>query len=342
MYKMRARTRRTESACRRLSCVHPTICENLVTDHEPADRALARRARGERASRTCSWRRACATTSPSGAPSSSRELAAHHTGGQLSVAPEHNNPEVLEAHEKAGHRELRALRRDVLRRQRGGRQRAVPGALLHHAGTRARRWRTRSKLALYLKRNGMRPRQVQDFIPTPMSVATTMYYTGLDPLSQEPVHVARDLREKRMMKALIQYWTRLSTTSRAQALRQARALGSDWARPGMPRSRRMAGRGRAAASATRPPALTRADRGRRRGSRPSTNRRERARPSSRVTSRGTAGPWLPFATHRRYGRATVRGRGRRAARGRPRGSRRRLAARSQGSRADEMRPRRPA
>ena len=52
----------------------------------------------------------------------------------------------------------------------------------------------------------MRPRQVQDFIPTPMAVATTMFYTGLDPLTNEPVYTARDLREKRMMKALVFYW----------------------------------------------------------------------------------------------------------------------------------------
>jgi radical SAM superfamily enzyme YgiQ (UPF0313 family) len=62
------------------------------------------------------------------------------------------------------------------------------------------------KLALYLKKRGLRPRQVQDFIPTPMSMATSMYVTGLDPFTQEPVYVPRSLREKRMQKALLQYW----------------------------------------------------------------------------------------------------------------------------------------
>src|SRR6476620_8255913 len=61
-------------------------------------------------------------------------------------------------------------------------------------------------LALYLKEKKMRPRQVQDFIPTPMAVATTMFYTGLDPLTMKPVYTATELREKRMMKALIFYW----------------------------------------------------------------------------------------------------------------------------------------
>jgi radical SAM superfamily enzyme YgiQ (UPF0313 family) len=62
------------------------------------------------------------------------------------------------------------------------------------------------ELALYLKRQNLRPRQIQDFIPTPMSMAATMYYTGIDPLTMTPVYTARDLREKRMMKALLFWW----------------------------------------------------------------------------------------------------------------------------------------
>ena len=62
------------------------------------------------------------------------------------------------------------------------------------------------ELALYLKKRGLRPRQVQDFIPTPMSMATSMYVTGRDPFTQEPVYTARSLREKRKQKALLQYW----------------------------------------------------------------------------------------------------------------------------------------
>jgi radical SAM superfamily enzyme YgiQ (UPF0313 family) len=61
-------------------------------------------------------------------------------------------------------------------------------------------------LALWLKARNMKPRQVQDFIPTPMSLATTMYFTGIDPLSRTPVYTARDLYEKRLQKALILYW----------------------------------------------------------------------------------------------------------------------------------------
>jgi radical SAM superfamily enzyme YgiQ (UPF0313 family) len=67
----------------------------------------------------------------------------------------------------------------------------------------------------------MRPRQVQDFIPTPMAVATTMFYTGLDPLTMQPVYSARDLREKKMMKALIFYWDENSWPLAREALAKA-------------------------------------------------------------------------------------------------------------------------
>ena len=78
------------------------------------------------------------------------------------------------------------------------------------------------KLALYLKERGLRPRQVQDFIPTPMSMATSMYYTGLDPQTQKPVYTAKSLREKRMQKALLQYWDVTQHDLAREALIQAK------------------------------------------------------------------------------------------------------------------------
>ena len=62
------------------------------------------------------------------------------------------------------------------------------------------------ELALYLKKKGYRPRQVQDFIPTPMSLAATMYHSGIDPLTMKPCYTAKGLREKRLQKALLLYW----------------------------------------------------------------------------------------------------------------------------------------
>jgi len=77
------------------------------------------------------------------------------------------------------------------------------------------------ELALYLKDKNLRPRQIQDFIPTPMAIATAMYYTGIDPLTNEPVYTATDLREKRMMKALIFWWDPQHHALAREALRKA-------------------------------------------------------------------------------------------------------------------------
>jgi radical SAM superfamily enzyme YgiQ (UPF0313 family) len=77
------------------------------------------------------------------------------------------------------------------------------------------------ELALYLKKKGYRPRQVQDFIPTPMSLAATMYHTGIDPLSMAPVYTAHGLREKKLQKALLLYWNPAQHQLAREALREA-------------------------------------------------------------------------------------------------------------------------
>ena len=77
------------------------------------------------------------------------------------------------------------------------------------------------ELALWLKQNGKRPRQVQDFIPTPMSIATCMYWTGLDPLTMEPVYAATGLKEKKLQKALLLYWNPEQWPLAREALTQA-------------------------------------------------------------------------------------------------------------------------
>src|SRR5262249_12038194 len=101
MYKMRCKDDETESACRRLSCVPPGICENLVTDHDPlAD--LMRRVRDEKGIKRVFIASGVRYDLAERSPAFIRELAQHHTGGQLSVAPEHNSPRVLDKMKKPG------------------------------------------------------------------------------------------------------------------------------------------------------------------------------------------------------------------------------------------------
>jgi uncharacterized radical SAM protein YgiQ len=204
MYKMTCKDERTESACRRLSCVHPGICENLVTDHGPL-LSLMRAVRKEKGIKRVFIASGVRYDLAGRSPEFIKELALHHTGGQLSVAPEHNDPRVLDKMKKPGIESYERFAQAFCQasEEAGKEQYLVPYFITGHPGSTLK---DTVELALYLKKNGMRPRQVQDFIPTPMAVATTMFYTGLDPLSGEPVYTARDLREKRMMKALVFYW----------------------------------------------------------------------------------------------------------------------------------------
>jgi uncharacterized radical SAM protein YgiQ len=219
MYKMHCKDDDTEHACRRLSCVHPGICENLVTDHDPLV-DLLRRVRKEpgvdRVYVASGVRYDLATRSPTFI----RELATHHTGGQLSVAPEHTSPEVLEKMKKPPIEHYERFVQSFCQASdaAGKEQYLVPYFITAHPGSTLK---DTIELALWLKRQNLRPRQVQDFIPTPMAIATAMYFTGVDPLTMTPVPVVRDLREKKMMKALLYWWDEEHHPLAREALRKA-------------------------------------------------------------------------------------------------------------------------
>jgi uncharacterized radical SAM protein YgiQ len=219
MYKLHCKDERIEGACRRLSCLHPGVCENLVTDHKPLVN-LMRKVRQEKGVKKVFIASGVRYDLATESPEFIRELAEHHTGGQLSVAPEHNDPNVLDKMKKPGIDTYERFAQAFCQasEQAGKEQYLVPYFITGHPGSTLA---DTVKLALYLKRRGMRPRQVQDFIPTPMAVATTMYHTGLDPLTMEPVYTAKELREKRMMKALIFYWDPQHHALAREALRAA-------------------------------------------------------------------------------------------------------------------------
>ncbi len=219
MYQMRCKDDATESACRRLSCVHPGICENLKTDHGPLI-SLLKRVRQEKGIKKVYVASGIRYDLAERSPEFIRELATHHTGGQLSVAPEHSSPEVLAKMKKPPVQAYERFAQAFCQasEQAGKDQYLVPYFITGHPGSTLK---DTIELALWLKARNMRPRQVQDFIPTPMAIATAMYFTGIDPLTNEPVYVARDLREKRMMKALIQYWDEEQWPLARDALKKA-------------------------------------------------------------------------------------------------------------------------
>lgn len=204
MYQMKCRSEAIERACRRLSCVHPKICSNLVTDHQPLI-DLMRRTREASGVKQVFIASGVRYDLAERSRTFVRELAEHHTGGMVSVAPEHSDPEVLDKMKKPPIASYERFARTFCEasEQAGKEQYLIPYLITGHPGSDLK---DTIELALYLKRKGMRPRQVQDFIPTPMSMATAMYYSGFDPFDGAPVYTAKSLREKRMMKALVFYW----------------------------------------------------------------------------------------------------------------------------------------
>lgn len=220
MYQMACKSKEIETRCRRLSCVHPKICENLVTDHEPLIDLMkqVRQTKGIKHTYIASGvRYDLAERSPEFVA----ELARHHTGGQVSVAPEHSDDGVLEKMKKPS---IQSYERFVEQfscasEEAGKDQHLVPYFISGHPGSTLEQM---VGLALYLKARDMRPRQVQDFIPTPMSMATSMYYTGLDPFTGEPVYTAKTMKDKRLQKALLLYWDPAHHEEAREALLQVR------------------------------------------------------------------------------------------------------------------------
>jgi len=145
-----------------------------------------------------------------------RRLVREHVSGQLKVAPEHCSPGVLALMGKPsiGVFEKFSRRYFELCKEAGKEQYLVPYLMSSHPGSTLK---DAVELALYLKRKGISPEQVQDFYPTPGTVSTVMFYTGIDPLTMKPVYVARDYNEKRMQHALLQY----SRPENAELVRQA-------------------------------------------------------------------------------------------------------------------------
>ena len=149
------------------------------------------------------------------------ELCAHHVSGQLKVAPEHASPRVTRLMGKPGVEVFGdfARRYAETNRRIGKEQYLVPYFMSSHPGSGLQE---AVELAEFLRDTGYRPEQVQDFIPTPGTLSTCMYYTGKHPLSGEEVYVPREEREKLLQRALMQYWMPQNYSMVREALIQAK------------------------------------------------------------------------------------------------------------------------
>jgi uncharacterized radical SAM protein YgiQ len=208
MYRLACKDKKIESACRRLSCVYPDICKNLDTDHRPLIR-LYRRTRTlpgiKRVFVASGLRYDLAVRSPEYI----RELVTHHVGGYLKIAPEHTEAGPLSKMMKPGIDSYDRFKQlfDKYSAEAGKEQYLIPYFIAAHPGTRDE---DMLNLALWLKRNGFRPDQVQAFLPTPLAIASAMYHTGHDPLRKVSrnsgrVSVVRGLKQRRLHKAFLRY-----------------------------------------------------------------------------------------------------------------------------------------
>jgi uncharacterized radical SAM protein YgiQ len=208
MYRLACKSREIESACRRPSCVFPGVCPNLNTDHS-ALISLYKRARtlpGVKKVLVASGVRYDLAVE---SPEYIRELATHHVGGYLKIAPEHTEDGPLNKMMKPGigtyHRFKELF--DKYSKAAGKEQYLIPYFIAAHPGTTDL---DMLNLALWLKKNQLRVDQVQNFLPSPMATATAMYHSGRNPLrrvtrTSERVDVPKGIKVRRLHKAFLRY-----------------------------------------------------------------------------------------------------------------------------------------
>jgi uncharacterized radical SAM protein YgiQ len=208
MYRMACKSPDIEKACRKLSCVYPGICENLNTDHSALIQ-LYRKARNIKGVKKIligsGLRYDLAVTSPEYV----KELAQHHVGGYLKIAPEHSEDNVLSKMMKPGMGSYHKFKEmfEMYSKQAGKQQFLIPYFIAAHPGTTDE---DMLNLAMWLKQNNFRLDQVQTFTPTPMAMATAMYHSGKNPLRKvtadsEDVPIPRAGGARRLHKAFLRY-----------------------------------------------------------------------------------------------------------------------------------------
>ncbi len=208
MYRLHCKSAAIESACRRPSCVFPGVCPNLNTDHAPLIN-LYRRARALKGVKKVLIASGVRYDLAIESPEYVRELATHHTGGYLKIAPEAIGDGPLSKMMKPGVGAYYRFKEmfDKYSKEAGKEQYLIPYFIAAHPGTRDQ---DMLELALWLKQNGFRADQVQAFLPSPMATATAMYHSGKNPLrrisrASEEVVVPKGIKVRRLHKAFLRY-----------------------------------------------------------------------------------------------------------------------------------------
>jgi uncharacterized radical SAM protein YgiQ len=208
MYRLACKSREIESACRRPSCVFPGICPNLDTDHSALIK-LYRRARTLPGIKKVLVASGVRYDLAIESPEYVKELAQHHVGGYLKIAPEALAEGPLSKMMKPGVGAYYRFKElfDRYSKEAGKEQYLIPYFIAAHPGTSDE---DMLELALWLKKNGFRADQVQAFLPSPMATATAMYHSGKNPLRRitrdsEEVRIPKGLKVRRLHKAFLRY-----------------------------------------------------------------------------------------------------------------------------------------
>ena len=208
MYRLACKEKTIEESCRRLSCVFPTICSNLNTDHSSLI-SLYRKARALPGVKKILIGSGLRYDLAVRSPEYVKELVTHHVGGLLKIAPEHTEEATLSKMMKPGMGSYDEFKQmfDRYSKEAGKTQYLIPYFIAAHPGSSNE---DMLNLALWLKKNNFRLDQVQTFVPTPMAMATTMYHTRKNPLHKvtdesEVVETARGGEARRLQKAFLKY-----------------------------------------------------------------------------------------------------------------------------------------
>ena len=208
MYRLSCKSKEIEAACRKPSCVYPGICPNLNTDHKPLIK-LYRKARELPGIKKVLIASGVRYDLANESEEYVKELAAHHTGGYLKIAPEALSEGPLSKMMKPGMSTYYRFKElfDKYSKEAGKEQYLIPYFIAAHPGTTDE---DMLDLAVWLKANGFRADQVQAFLPGPMATATAMYYSGTDPLHKVKreggqVYVPKGARQRRLHKAFLRY-----------------------------------------------------------------------------------------------------------------------------------------
>jgi uncharacterized radical SAM protein YgiQ len=208
MYRLACKSREIEQACRKPSCVYPGVCPNLNTDHAPLIR-LYRKARELPGIKKILIASGVRYDLAVESPEYVKELAQHHVGGYLKIAPEAIGEGPLSKMMKPGVGTYYRFKElfDRYSKEAGKEQYLIPYFIAAHPGTTDE---DMLELALWLKQNGFRADQVQAFLPSPMATATAMWHSGKNPLKRvardsEEVAIPKGMKQRRLHKAFLRY-----------------------------------------------------------------------------------------------------------------------------------------